>query len=438
MARITLDPDRIIGPVKPLHGGGQPPLTTDLVSGYPIIEKIGAPYARLHDVGGRFGGGCFVDIPNLFRNFDADENDPSSYDFTFTDRLLIGLIKSGIEPYFRLGVTIENSAFIKRYTTNPPSDFGKWARICEHIMRHYLEGWANGFHHAITYWEIWNEPECFCGAPDGSIFNQMWSGTAEQYYELYDVTAKHLKASFPYAKIGGYASCGFYNLTANWDIDAARAARHHFAYDKQDAFFHGFFRYIRENGSPIDFFSWHSYADTHDTLIWADYLEKKLVEFGYAGLPTHLNEWNPCHLETGTAHHGAEVASMMLAMQKKSAVALMCIYDMRISGEYAPLFDMHRRPTYAWHALASFNRLYRLGTEFEAVSDTKGLYAVAAKRGDNHALMISNLTGGTLELSIEGADLSGASINLMDETQLMSPCTRYNRLPANGVLLIEW
>ncbi len=27
----------------------------------------------------------------------------------------------------------------------PPKDFKKWAVICEHIIRHYDENWANGY-----------------------------------------------------------------------------------------------------------------------------------------------------------------------------------------------------------------------------------------------------------------------------------------------------
>ena len=90
-----------------------------------------------------------------------------------------------------MGVTIENQCYIRAYHIHPPKDFGKWARICEHIIRHYNEGWANGFHFGIVYWEIWNEPDN--GLPGE---NQMWTGTDEEYFALYDVTAKHLKKCF--------------------------------------------------------------------------------------------------------------------------------------------------------------------------------------------------------------------------------------------------
>ena len=73
--------------------------------------------------------------------------------------------------------------------------------VCEHIIRHYNEGWANGFKLGIEYWEIWNEPDG--KKPNGDQPN--WSGTPEEFYEMYSVTAAHLKKRFPKLKIGGPA-----------------------------------------------------------------------------------------------------------------------------------------------------------------------------------------------------------------------------------------
>ena len=143
-----------------------------------------------------------MDVPNLFRNFDADETDPANYDFAFTDLLIENLVKNGVEPYFRLGVTIENRADIRAYRVLPPKDYAKWARICEHIIRHYTEGWANGFKWKITRWEIWNEPE----GHETPETNCMWRAPFSEYCKFYEVASKHLKAKFPHLMIGGYAS----------------------------------------------------------------------------------------------------------------------------------------------------------------------------------------------------------------------------------------
>ena len=134
MIRITVCPDRRAGRVRPVHGVGQPPF---LGLDFSLLQTLTAakiPFSRLHDVGGAFGGGRFVDIPNLFPDFDRDPADPANYDFAFTDRLIGALVEAGVEPYYRLGVTIENHAALRAYRIHPPRDFLHWAKIAEGII----------------------------------------------------------------------------------------------------------------------------------------------------------------------------------------------------------------------------------------------------------------------------------------------------------------
>ena len=112
-----------------MHGVGQPPFVGIDFSRFSYLKDAGIPFSRLHDVGSWFGGNLFVDIPNVFRDFDADPEDPANYDFVFTDMMINALVENGVEPFYRLGVTIENFAQIKHYRIDPPSDFPKWARI---------------------------------------------------------------------------------------------------------------------------------------------------------------------------------------------------------------------------------------------------------------------------------------------------------------------
>ena len=435
-ATIKTDLNKPIKKMKPMHGGGQPPMAgrqfNDMMH---YLTEAGIPYSRLHDVGGVFGGGRFVDIPNIFRDFEADVYDPASYDFTFTDVLLKNLVEAGVEPYYRLGITIENQAEIKAYYTHPPKDYEKWVRICEHIIRHYTEGWADGFHYNIRYWEIWNEPEV--------QREMMWCGTFEEYYRLYDVTAKHLKACFPHLMIGGYASCGFYAIAPKNGLDPVTnlpgtipPSEHE---QKLMRFFDGFFAYIKEHRSPIDFFSWHTYTNISRVAIMDEWLHNKLEELGYGGLETHLNEWNPYANEFGTAHHSAEITAMMLGLQH-GHTDLCCIYDMRVStAPYCPLFDIrNKKPIHGYYALAAFNRLYRLGTQVETCCDNDRLYAVAASNGTQHAMLLSNLTGEALELTLEGVDLTHARFYALDQERLLSWAPHAKVLKPNDVYLIEW
>ena len=436
MARITVNTDAKVKKMKPLHGGGQPPIggwkRTDF---FHYLTDAGIPFSRLHDVGGPFGGGTFVDVPNIFRNFDADENDPANYDFTFTDVIIKGLIDAGVEPYYRLGTTIENYSFIKAYHIYPPKDPHKWARICEHIIRHYTEGWADGFKYNIRYWEIWNEPE---------VQNKMmWMGTDEEFYNLYDVAAKHLKSCFPHLKIGGYASCGFYAIAPRYHV--VPATNHIGTIPPSDHekrlmdFFYGFFSYIKEHGSPIDFFTWHSYADASRIKVMDAWLKDELVKLGYPGLETHLNEWNPFPDERGTAHHSAEISAVMMALQHGNT-DICCIYDMRITqSTYCALFDpVTEKPIHGYYALMAFNELYKLEDQVMTECDTEEMYVLAASNGKKHALLVSNLTGNTQQLFIEGVDHSTAHYYVLDQERLLSLAPNCAYIKNNDVMLIVW
>ena len=432
--KITVT-DKKIGKIKPMHAVGQPPIGGTYLE-YPskhfhFLPEANIPYSRLHDVGGYFGGGRFVDIPNIFRDFDADASDPESYDFTFTDALIKGLVENGIEPYYRLGVTIENFAVIKQYNQNPPKDFNKWAEICEHIVAHYVDGWADGFNYNITYWEILNEPDSGHGF-NGRIA-PMWWGTPEQYYELYDTTAKRLKARFgDRIKVGGYSMFGFYYLTAT-EQEREKTPIYKYRMD----FFNNFMKYLAEHKTPLDFFSWHSYREAHDTVIHARWLANALKEYGYENTESHLTEWNVKHTTAGTAMHAANTAAMILALQKE-AVDVLCLYDAKYGGAYGPLFNpIDHSLWHTYYTLAAFGMLYKLGTEVESLSDTDGVYVVAATDGKETKIMIANVSGNSQPLEISGADLSDARWSIIDDNRRLSWSAPVREMENNTVVLIE-
>jgi hypothetical protein len=429
MTRITVNFNKRVGEIKPMHAVGQPPFSGGFLSfdfsHIQYLQDANIPYSRLHDVGGAFGGNRFVDIPNIFRDFDADENDPESYDFAFTDVLLKALKEYGVEPYFRLGVTIENQAHIKAYRIHPPKDYDKWARICEHIVRHYNEGWADGFYYGIKYWEIWNEPEN--GAPGR---NQMWTGTAEQFYRLYDVTAKHLKSCFGDSiMVGGYGMSGLYGLyyhPEKYGIDVPkREPDERYETDTyRIEFFHGFLEYIKEHKSPIDYFSWHSYANLEKTLVIDSYIYRKLCEYGHGDLEQHLNEWNNAHVPTlhGTSYASAANAAMMLAFAESGHVDMMHYYDAKITastygGFFAPLtFE----PVSTYYTFYAYGQLYTLKNQVECnITDRpSGLYTLAASDGEKKAVMIVNFSEESRDITIDAT--GNMTVCLIDKDHYIS------------------
>ena len=86
--KINIDFSKTTGRIKPLHGVGNAPFLGCSENMFHFLSDAGTPFSRLHDTGGAYGRNVFVDIPNIFRDENADENDETSYDFAFTDWLL--------------------------------------------------------------------------------------------------------------------------------------------------------------------------------------------------------------------------------------------------------------------------------------------------------------------------------------------------------------
>ena len=427
MAKIKVDFSKVTGTMKPVHAVGQPPIigwSSDKLFHY--LTEAGIPYARLHDVGGGFGGGKFVDIPNVFPDFNADPDDPASYDFTWTDPLITSLMNAKVEPYYRLGVTIENEVWRKAYRVNPPEDPEKWAKICAGVIRHYTKGWANGFEYDIKYWEIWNEPECTNGR------RVMWTGTWEQYLELYDVTSKLLKAEFPEIKIGGYASIGFYALKemdpeSTWCKDCQSYI---------DLFLQ-FMQYIKDHNCPMDFFSWHSYDEPKYTALYANYVAEKLKEYGYGHAEQHLNEWNCGPQNRDKACHAAATAGFLISMQN-SPVDIGMFYDARCGTSiYGGLFNpMTLRPLKSYWAFPAFNELYRRKDQVEAESDTEDLYVAAAAGDPEGAVLIVNFRNETLDLELDLGGKEITSCRLTDDAYEYGLCNFSGKLNPYSVTLL--
>ena len=408
MARITVDMNNVVGQVRPLHGINNAPIIGANDKLFHYLGEAGIPSSRLHDTGGSFGGHVFVDIENIFRNFDADVNDPASYDFAFTDWLLNALHAQGVEPFYRLGCTIENYHYIRPQHILPPKDPQKWAEICAHIVAHYNDGWADGFNLGIRYWEVWNEPD---NTPDIKD-NPMWKGTMEEYFDLYTIASKHLKARFPHLKIGGYGSCGFYAMN---NVDVSQIAHSSSRTDYFIEFFHKFLKHISENDAPMDFFTWHSYAGLKDNVMFASYPRKYLDEYGYKDCEIHLNEWNPCVPLRGTLRDAANILSMMIALHSTPTDMLM-YYNFNANSGYCGAVDpLTKNPFKAFYAFHYFGGLYALGNCVECVSDTAKLYALAATDGEKKAVVLCNHSDAPVTVNLSGIKNS-ATVCITDES----------------------
>jgi hypothetical protein len=398
---VSVDPGHIIGEIKPLHGVNNAPYYFGGTDNIRFLKEANIPFSRLHDTCGPYGGNRFVDVANIFRDFDADETLPENYDFAATDHLVLGLHQYGVEAFYRLGCTIENDPYGVAFRIFPPADPEKWARICEHIIMHYNYGWAGGYKLGLRYWEIWNEPDNMPEIDE----NPMWRGTMEQFFELYRVAANHLKNRFPELMIGGYASCGFYSVVEKEASPEAHISPRT-AYFTE--FFLKFMEYIAADATkaPLDFFSWHSYADENSCVRFAEFARETLDRYGFTKTENIFNEWNTGTRLRGTVQDASNVASMMITMHP-SPVDKMMYYDAQYIHSYSGLFssDTHL-PLKAYYSFKAYGELYSDGQQVSVRSTSDAVKVLAS----SHRLFIVNRLPEPVYVTVEARDNEGRSV----------------------------
>ena len=434
-AQAVIYADEEIRAIKPMNAVNGAPCAEG-TENYLAWSAAAFPYARTHDLdlAPKYGAPHSFNVNAIFPDFAADENDAANYDFAVTDEILDRMVRSGSQPFYRLGGMYEGW-IKKRYTTIPPKDPAKWARICEHIIAHYTEGWAQGRKYEIKYWEIWNEPN----------LKLFWTGDLDQFVELMQVSVRHLKARFPELKIGGPALAGF---DPNW----TKAILMKF----------------KETNTPLDFFSWHAYETQPGRYAnHAAGVRKMLDEYGFAKTESILNEWNyikdfrknyaySLEVEKNRAgSKGAAFIAQSMSVMQSSSVDLAMFYC-AWGAVMDSLFEyLDGSPIKGYYPFVAWNRLMKLGAETKAVSDIKGLTVTAAKndRGE-HAALISrynednNVTDPirvTVRLAA-GGSLVGAKCLMTDDRRVFTD-TYYERngdgsitlaMRPNSFVLIEW
>src|SRR5580692_4535149 len=281
---LHVDAGKVVGVIRSFQGLNGPP--SPVMAGFPTLvqqyKDLRINQVRTHDSMGPTDIDAHFDIGNgdlawlipddaqragvvktgnasiIFPDWSADPEKPESYNFAATDKLIAAIRASGAEVYYRIGRSWGAA------NINPPDDFDKYASVVKHIAMHYNQGWANGFRVSIRYWEFWNEPD--------GLF---WSGTPEQFYSLYGKTALALKSVDSTLKVGGDAK----------------------AFPSDDSGYReGFIDYCAAHHLPLDFYSWHTYAnasaDPYDAVRLGKQIREVLNTHGFPNAESILSEWN--------------------------------------------------------------------------------------------------------------------------------------------------
>jgi xylan 1,4-beta-xylosidase len=207
------------------------------------------------------------------------------HDFSGVDRVYDQLMEIGLRPVVELSFMPSDLAsdpgktvFSYGAIISPPKDWDRWADLVRDLAAHLTERY--GRDEVVSRWafEVWNEPNL-------EVF---WSGTPEQYFRLYDVSARAVKSVDPDLRVGGPSSAA-----AGWIGELLG--------------------HLEGSDLPLDFLSTHVYGNVPLDL------RPVLASFGRPGAPIWWTEWGttPTHF-----HHVGDTVFAAAFLLRGMASAL--------------------------------------------------------------------------------------------------------------------
>jgi len=259
-----------------------------------VTRELGFRYIRFHAI--------FHDVLETIRV----EDGKTVYDWTKIDQLYDDLLARNIKPFVELGftpkalATSENSIFYWHGNTSHPKPDG-WRDLVDAFVRH-VESKYGKDEVRTWYFEVWNEPN----------LSGFWEGGDQNaYFELYDLTARTIKAVDPKLRVGGPSTAG-----AAWVPE--------------------FLAHVKLSGAPVDFVTTHTYGvqggfldengksdtklDPSPDAILADvrHVREQISASAYPGLPLYFTEWSTSYTPRDSVHDSYISAPYILNKLKAS------------------------------------------------------------------------------------------------------------------------
>jgi xylan 1,4-beta-xylosidase len=187
-----------------------------------VKQITGFEYVRFHAI--------FQDEVGVY---DEDAQGTPVYNFSYVDQIYDGLLANKVRPFVELSFMPKKlaardalHAFWYKQNVSPPKDYAKWDNLITAFTKHLVDRYGIA-EVSQWYFEVWNEPNI-----------DFWVGDPKQstYWELYDHTARAVKAVSARLRVGGPATA-----QAGW-ADA-------------------FIKHCADGNVPVDFVSSHVYGN---------------------------------------------------------------------------------------------------------------------------------------------------------------------------------
>ena len=257
-----------------------------------VTNELGFRYIRFHAI--------FHDVLGTLKIKDGKP----VYDWTKVDQLYDDLLARHIKPFVELGftpqalATSKNSIFYWQGNTSHPKPEG-WRDLVDGFARH-IESRYGKDEVRSWFFEVWNEPN-LSGFFEGA--------DQKAYFDLYDLTAKTIKAVDPELKVGGPSTAG-----AAWVPE--------------------FLAHVKQSGAPVDFVTTHTYGvlggfldeygqsdtklDPSPDAILGDvrHVREQISASPYPGLPLYFTEWSTSYTPRDAVHDSYISAPYILSKLK--------------------------------------------------------------------------------------------------------------------------
>jgi xylan 1,4-beta-xylosidase len=232
------------------------------------------------------------------------EGGKTVYDWSKIDQLYDAFLAMGIKPFVELGFTPQAMAtspqtifYWKGNTSHPEPE--AWRALVDAFVRHLIDRY--GAEEVRTwYFEVWNEPNL-----DG-----FWENADQQaYFELYENSARAIKAVDPELRVGGPSTAGAAWVPELLEFAHSRNVPVDFVTTHTYGVDGGF---LDENGHDDNKLSTNPDAVTGDVRRVREQIEKS----AFPGLPLFFTEWSSSYNPRDPVHDSYVSAAYILTKLK--------------------------------------------------------------------------------------------------------------------------
>ena len=358
-----------------------------------VSDELGFRYIRFHAI--------FHDVLGTVKL----ENGKLVYDWTKIDQLYDDLLSRHVKPFVELGftpkamATSQNSIFYWQGNTSHPRPEA-WRDLINVFVHHIESRYGQEEVHS-WFFEVWNEPN----------LSGFWEDADQKaYFELYDSTAKTMKAIDPELKVGGPSTAG-----AAWVPE--------------------FLAHVKLSGAAVDFVTTHTYGvqggfldedgksdtklDPSTDAIIGDVrrVREQISASPYPGLPLYFTEWSTSYTPRDSVHDSYISAPYILTKLKGSQGLLQGMSY----WTYTDLFEEPGPPTEAFQG--GFGLLNPQGIRKPAFFAYKYLHAL---QGDS-----LRTTDPQTMLAIQGGNVAALVWDFEQPAQKVSNRSFYTKLIPN-------